>query len=100
MVLKQLLTIVIEHNILKEYLTKQRKVVRNMLQNEYNYDLDIKVQRAEASRKARKQAYAEGQLQGQLQERYEMAKRMKNKNCEPAFIMEMTKLSQQEIERL
>ena len=82
----------IEHNILREYLTKQRKVVRNMLQNEYNYDLDIKVQRAEA----RKQAYAEGQLQ----ERYEMAKRMKNKNCEPAFIMEMTKLSQQEIERL
>lgn len=38
----------IEHGMLDGYLTEQWKRVKNMLQSEYNYDLDIAVQRAEA----------------------------------------------------
>ena len=50
----------IEHDILKEYLTERFKVVENMLTGEYNYEMDIAVQRNEEY----KLAYAEGETRG------------------------------------
>ncbi|MGP1438330.1 MAG: Rpn family recombination-promoting nuclease/putative transposase [Treponema sp.] len=51
----------IEHDILKDYLSKRFKVVENMLTAEYNYEMDIAVQRSEEY----KLAYAEGEAKGE-----------------------------------
>ena len=51
----------IEHDILKDYLAERFKVVENMLTAEYNYEMDIAVQRSEEY----KLAYAEGEARGE-----------------------------------
>ena len=51
----------IEHDILKDYLAERFKVVENMLTAEYNYEMDIAVQRSEEY----KSAYAEGEAIGE-----------------------------------
>lgn len=57
----------ISNNILTDYLTRNGTEVRNMLQAEYDYDLDMKVKaqeaREEAYAEARKEAYAEAKQQ-------------------------------------
>ena len=79
-----------------------------MLLAEYDYETDIAVQRAEE----REIAFAEGIEQGigqgieqgfadgSYQTKLETARLMKQANCETNFIMQMTKLSKEEIESL
>ena len=79
-----------------------------MLVAEYDYDTDIAVQRAEE----RQIAFAEGIEQGiergieqgfsdgSYQTKLETARLMKQANCEPDFIMQMTGLSAEDIANL
>ena len=75
-----------------------------MLIGEYDYDTDIAVQRAEAGRIAFaegiQQGISQGIEQGSYQKALETAKLMKQANCETHFIMQMTKLREEEIEEL
>ena len=73
-----------------------KREVINMLVAEYDYDTDITVQREEAGRIA----FAERISQGSYQTKLETAKLMKQANCEPSFIQQMTGLSVEEIEKL
>ena len=86
----------IKKDILKDYLQRKSKEVINMLIGEYDYETDIAVQRAEE----REIAFAEGISQGAYQNALETAKLMKQANCETHFIMQMTKLCKEEIDRL
>ncbi|UTC66533.1 MULTISPECIES: Rpn family recombination-promoting nuclease/putative transposase [unclassified Treponema] len=98
----------IQNNILREYLKRKTKEVINMLLAEYDYDTDIAVQRAEE----RETAFAEGIEQGieqgmergieqgSYRNKLETAKLMKEAHCETDFIMQMTKLTKEEIEAL
>ena len=63
-----------------------------MLVAEYDYDTDIAVQRAEE----REIAFSDGSYQKAL----ETARLMKQANCEPDFIMQMTGLSKEEVENI
>ena len=67
-----------------------------MLLAEYDYETDIAVQRAEE----REIAFAEGEERGSYQKALETAKLMKQANCEPSFIQQMTGLSGEEIKAL
>ena len=79
-----------------------------MLVAEYDYDTDIAVQRAEE----RQIAFAEGIEQGiergieqgfsdgSYKTKLETARLMKQANCEPDFIMQMTGLSAEDIANL
>ena len=82
----------IENNILREYLKRKTKEVLNMLLAEYDYETDIAVQRAEEH----EIAFAEGSYQTKL----ETARLMKQANCELDFIMQMTRLSAEDIANL
>ena len=55
----------IEHNILKEYLAERFKVVENMLTAEYNYEMDIAVQRSEEYKLAYAKGVARGEARGE-----------------------------------
>ena len=72
----------------------------NFLVAEYDYDLDMKMQGEETRRIAFNEGIAKGIAQGMKEENINTAKRMKKANCEPSFIMKMTGLSKQEIEKL
>ena len=54
----------IDAGILREYLSKRFKVVENMLISEYNYEMDIAVQRSEEHRLAYAQGEARGEARG------------------------------------
>ena len=82
----------IQNDILREYLQRKSKEVLNMLIGEYDYDTDIAVQREES--------FDMGRLEGSLQAKLETARLMKQANCEIDFIMKMTSLSKDEIERI
>ncbi|MGI5174601.1 Rpn family recombination-promoting nuclease/putative transposase [Treponema sp. OMZ 840] len=92
--------ICIEKGILKDYLQRKSREVINMLVAEYDYDTDIAVQRAEASRIAFAEGIEQGFSDGSYQKALETAKLMKQANCELDFIMQMTRLSKEEIEKL
>jgi len=68
----------------------------NMLIAEYDYDVDIAVQREEE----REIALKEGEVKGSHRKALETAKRMKQANCNFDFIMQMTGLTEAEIEQL
>ena len=68
----------------------------NMLIAEYDYDVDIAVQREEALQEGEAKGFSEGSYQKAL----ETAKRMKQANCNLDFIMQMTGLTEAEIEQL
>ena len=59
----------IEHNILKEYLAERFKVVENMLTAEYNYEMDIAVQRSEEYKLAYAKGVARGEARGEARGR-------------------------------
>ena len=63
-----------------------------MLVAEYDYDIDIAVQRLEE----RRIAFADGSYQKAL----ETARFMKRVNCDTPFIVQATGLSEEEIEQL
>lgn len=67
-----------------------------MLVAEYDYDTDIAVQREESLRIGIQQGFSDGSYQTKL----ETARLMKQANCEPDFIMQMTGLSAEDIANL
>ena len=67
-----------------------------MLIAEYDYDVDIAVQREEE----REIALQEGISEGAYQKALETAKLMKQAHCKLDFIMQMTGLSKEEVESI
>ena len=94
----------IKHGILKDFIIQNAKEVESMLVAEYDYDLDMQVQREESYNagitQGITQGLAQGVLKGILKKATETASRMKKANCDVAFISEMTGLSKEEIEKL
>ena len=78
----------IQNDILREYLQRKSKEVMNMLIAEYDYDVDIAVQKEEALQ------------EGSYQKALETARLMKQANCKLDFIMQMTGLSAEEVENI
>ena len=71
-----------------------------MLLAEYDYETDIAVQRAEEREIAFAEGISQGISQGSRQKALETARLMKQANCETNFIMQMTKLSKEEVEAI
>ena len=71
-----------------------------MLVAEYDYDTDIAVQREESLRIGMQQGIQQGFADGSYQKALETARLMKQANCEPDFIMQMTGLSKEEVENI
>ena len=94
----------IRNDILREYLQRKSKEVMNMLIAEYDYDVDIAVQREEALQEGEAKGFSLGVTQGisegSYQKALETARLMKQANCKLDFIMQMTGLTQAEIEKL
>ena len=98
----------IQNDILREYLLRKSKEVMNMLIAEYDYDVDIAVQREEEREIALKEGEAkgfslgvtQGISEGSYQKALEMARLMKQANCKLDFIMQITGLPLSEIEKL
>ena len=86
----------IQNDILREYLLRKSKEVINMLIAEYDYDVDIAVQREEE----REIALQEGISEGSYQAKLETAKLMRTHNYPIAEICTMTGLSETEVEQL
>ena len=78
----------IQNDILREYLQRKSREVMNMLIAEYDYDVDIAVQREEALQ------------EGSYQKAIETAKLMRAHNYPIAEICMMTGLSEAEVEQL
>ena len=75
-----------------------------MLIAEYDYDVDIAVQREEEREIALKEGIAQGKQEGisegSYQKALETARLMKQANCKLDFIMQMTGLSAEEVENI
>ena len=71
-----------------------------MLIAEYDYDVDIAVQREEALQEGEAKGFSEGISEGLHQKALETAKLMKQAHCKLDFIMQITGLTEAEIERL
>ena len=75
-----------------------------MLIAEYDYDVDIAVQREEEREIALKEGIAQGEAkglsEGSHQKALETAKLMKQAHCKLDFITQMTGLAEAEIEQL
>lgn len=92
--------ICIEKGILKDYLMRKSREVINMLLAEYDYDVDIAVQRAEERELAFAQGIERGIEQGAYQNKLETASTFKRLGIDIAKIAEGTGLSVEEIEKL
>ena len=90
----------IQNDILREYLQRKSKEVMNMLIAEYDYDVDIAVQREEEREIALKEGEAKGISEGSYQKALETAKLMRTHNYPIAEICTMTGLTEAEVERL
>ena len=94
----------IRNDILREYLQRKSKEVMNMLIAEYDYDVDIAVQREEALQEGEAKGFSLGVTQGisegSYQKALETARLMKQANCKLDFIMQMTGLSAEEVENI
>ncbi|MGI5057191.1 Rpn family recombination-promoting nuclease/putative transposase [Treponema socranskii] len=90
----------IQNDILREYLQRKSKEVMNMLIAEYDYDVDIAVQREEEREIALKEGEAKGLSEGSYLAKLETAKLMKQAHCKLDFITQMTGLTEAEIEQL
>ena len=86
----------IRNDILREYLQRKSKEVMNMLIAEYDYDVDIAVQREEE----REIALQEGLSEGSYLAKLETAKLMRTHNYPIAEICTMTGLTEAEVEKL
>ncbi len=82
----------IDSGILADYLKKKGSEVMNMLVAEYDYDLDIEVQREEA--------YAEGLSQGKEEKLIELIKKKLSKGKSPSEIADELEESVVTIERI
>ena len=110
----------IKNNILKDYMASNAKEIEGLLIAEYDYDLDMQVQKEESYRKGilegilkgKKEGIIKGMLKGLQkgkeegkeegikEERMILARRMKKANFDISVIQEITKLSSEEIEKL
>ena len=98
----------IQNDILREYLQRKSKEVMNMLIAEYDYDVDIAVQREEEREIALKEGIAQGEAkgfseglsEGSYQKALETAKLMRTHNYPIAEICTMTGLTEREIKQL
>ena len=94
----------IQNDILREYLQRKSREVMNMLIAEYDYDVDIAVQREEEREIALKEGIAQGEAkgfsEGSYQKALETAKLMRTHNYPIAEICTMTGLTEAEIEQL
>ena len=71
-----------------------------MLIAEYDYDVDIAVQREEEREIALKEGEVKGLSEGSYLAKLETAKLMKQAHCKLDFITRMTGLSAEEVENL
>ena len=102
----------IKQGILKDFIAQNAKEVESMLVAEYNYDMDIQVQKEESYRKGilegilkgKKEGIIKGMLKGlqkgKKEEQKTLARRMKAENLDIAIIQKITKLSKEDIEKL
>ena len=98
----------IQNDILREYLQRKSREVMNMLIAEYDYDVDIAVQREEEREIALKEGIAQGEAkgfsegisEGSYQKALETAKLMRTHNYPIAEICTMTGLTEKEIKQL
>ena len=90
----------IQNDILREYLLRKSKKVMNMLIAEYDYDVDIAVQREEALQEGEAKGFSEGISEGSYQKALETAKLMRTHNYPIAEICTMTGLTEREIKQL
>ena len=98
----------IQNDILREYLQRKSREVMNMLIAEYDYDVDIAVQREEALQEGEAKGFSIGIAQGEAkglseglhQKALETAKLMQTHNYPIAEICTMTGLSAEEVENL
>ena len=98
----------IQNDILREYLQRKSREVMNMLIAEYDYDVDIAVQREEEREIALKEGIAQGEAkgfsegisEGSYQKALETAKLMRTHNYPIAEICTMTGLTEREIKQL
>ena len=90
----------IQNDILREYLQRKSKEVMNMLIAEYDYDVDIAVQREEALQEGEAKGFSEGISEGSHQKALETAKTMLAMHYPLEDICKITGLTEAEIERL
>ena len=90
----------IRNDILREYLQRKSKEVMNMLIAEYDYDVDIAVQREEALQEDEAKGFSEGISEGSYQKALETAKTMLAMHYPLEDICKITGLTEAEIERL
>ena len=102
----------IQNDILREYLQRKSKEVMNMLIAEYDYDVDIAVQREEALQEGAAKGFSIGIAQGEAKgfsegisegsylAKLETAKLMRTHNYPIAEICTMTGLTEAEVEQL
>ena len=86
----------IQNDILREYLQRKSREVINMLTAEYDYDVDIAVQREEE----RALALQEGEARGSHQKALETAKNLLTLKLSIENIAEATGLTKEEVEKL
>jgi len=86
----------IQNDILREYLQRKSREVINMLTAEYDYDVDITVQREEE----RALALQEGEARGSHQKALEDAQNFKRLGVSISIITEATGLTKEEVEKL
>jgi len=90
----------IQNDILREYLLRKSKEVMNMLIAEYDYDVDIAVQREEEREIALKEGIVQGKQVGSYQKALETAKNLLGLGLSVANIAKATGLTQAEVEAL
>ena len=86
----------IQNDILREYLQRKSREVINMLTAEYDYDVDIAVQREEE----RVLALQEGEARGSHQKALEDAQNFKRLGVSISIITEATGLTKEDFEKL
>ena len=94
----------IQNDILREYLQRKSKEVMNMLIAEYDYDVDIAVQREEereiALKEGEAKGFSEGISEGSYQKALETAKNLVGLGLSIENIARATGLTEAEIEQL
>ena len=94
----------IQNDILREYLQRKSREVMNMLIAEYDYDVDIAVQREEEREIALQEGIAQGKLEGfsegSYQAKLETAKNLLGMGLSIKNIAQATGLTELEIEKL
>ncbi|MGP1440404.1 MAG: Rpn family recombination-promoting nuclease/putative transposase [Treponema sp.] len=90
----------IKHNILKDYIVENAKGIEGMLIAEYDYDLDIQVQREECYNAGILAGIQRGEARGEARGFLTTALRMKKANFDISVIQEITGLSKEEISKL